>query len=165
MIATATAGGTLRVYSDRFTLTGMTGVFTPEVQTALEGVTGTAGPPAVNNVAAAAPAAATTAVEDGVYGTPFNLQTGATRYAPMQPIPGTTITATNTKPLYPTSSVVLATTFLPLPTISTTVTQAQTFSVASHPNSVRELYPFYESSLTLDRLQLRHNLPTICRDS
>jgi hypothetical protein len=55
----------------------------------------------------------------------------------MQPVPLTAITATNTSPLWPTSSVVLASTFLPIPSIVTTLTQANTFSVSSHANTVR----------------------------
>jgi hypothetical protein len=54
----------------------------------------------------------------------------------MQPVPPTAITATNTSPLWPTSSVVFASTFLPIPSIVTTLTQANTFSVSSHANTV-----------------------------
>jgi hypothetical protein len=141
MQSTATAGGTITTYSDRFSLTGMTGVFTQDIKTALAGVSGTGGPSAVNALAKNAPVAqaAGAAAADGVYGTPYTLQIGPTRYAPMQPVPGIKITATDTAPLYPTSSVVFASTFLPMPDVSTTITQAQTFSVASHPNQVRPL--------------------------
>ena len=137
MISTATAGGTVTNYSDRFTLTGMTGVFSTTIQTALATVSGTTGPATVNNVAAAGAAAgAAGTAADGAFGTPYNLQTGLTKYAPMQPVPPTSITATNTSPLWPTSSVVLASTFLPIPSIATTITQANTFSVSSHANTV-----------------------------
>ena len=134
MISTATAGGTVTSYSSRFTLTGMTGVFSAAVTTALATVSGTTGPAVVNAVAAAA--GTTGAADEGVYGTPYNEQTGLTRYAPMQPVPPTAITATNTSPLWPTSSVVLVSTFLPIPSIVTTITQANTFSVSSHANTV-----------------------------
>jgi hypothetical protein len=134
MVSVATAGGTVTNYSNRFTLTGMTGTFSAAVTTALAAISGNTGPPTVNDVtgsgASPAPAA------EGVYGTPYNEQTGLTRYAPMQPPPITSITATNTAPLWPTSSVVLATTFLPIPTILTTITQGNTFSVVSHANTV-----------------------------
>ena len=125
-------------YSNRFTLSGMTGVFSAAVITALGTVSGTAGPPTVNNVAAAAPAAgpATTGTEAEVA---YTAQTGTIRYAPMQPVPGTKITATNTAPLFPTSAVVLASTYLPIPSIVSTITVAQTFSVASHANTVSGL--------------------------
>ncbi len=131
MLSVATAGGTVWNYSDRFTLTGMTGVFCAAVQAELLVVSGTTGPDTVNNVAGAVAAPG-----DDVWGTPYNLQTGLTKYAPMQPVPPTAITATITSPLWPTSSVSLATTFLPIPSVVTTLTQANTFSVSSHANTV-----------------------------
>jgi hypothetical protein len=134
MISVATAGGTVTNYSNRFTLTGMTGTFSQTVTDGLTSVTGTAGPDTVNDVTGAA--AGTASVAEGVWGTPYNLQTGLTKYAPMQPVPPTAITATNTSPLWPTSSVVLASTYLPIPSVLTTLTQPQTFSVASHANTV-----------------------------
>jgi len=134
MISTATAGGTVTNYSDRFTLTGMTGVFSAAVQTALAGVSGTDGPATVNDVTGSG-SGTSSAAEAGVYGTPYNQQTGLTKYAPMQPLPGTTITATNTSPLWPTSSVPTATTFLPIPSVQTTITQSATWSFASHANT------------------------------
>ncbi|TVY71307.1 Cell wall synthesis protein KRE9 [Lachnellula suecica] len=132
--STATAGGTVTTYSSRFTLTGMTGSFAPAVVTANAAVTGTAGPPTVNAVASAAvPAAGTTAAGD--FGIAYTLQTGLTRYAPMQPIPPTAITATATTPLYPTSAVQFASTYMAVPSILTTLTQPQTYSAASHANT------------------------------
>ena len=135
MISTATAGGTVTSYSSRFTLTGMTGVFSAAVTTALASVSGTTGPAAVNNVAGTA-GTATGAADAGAWGTPYDEQTGLTKYAPMQPVPPTSITATNTSPLWPTSSVSFAATFLPIPSIVTTLTQANTFSVSSYANTV-----------------------------
>ncbi|PMD40742.1 hypothetical protein L207DRAFT_554394 [Hyaloscypha variabilis F] len=135
MISVATAGGTVTNYSNRFTLTGMTGTFSQTVTTGLLTVSGTTGPDTVNNVVTAGAAAGTIAVGDGLWGTPYTLQTGLTKYAPMQPVPPTAITATNTSPLWPTSSVVLASTYLPIPSVLTTLTQPQTFSVASHANT------------------------------
>src|SRR5665213_310756 len=93
MLSVATAGGTVWNYSDRFTLTGMTGTFSATVAAAVLAVSGTAGPDTVNNVVAAGAAAGTAAA--GAWGTPYNLQTGLTKYAPMQPVPPTAITATN----------------------------------------------------------------------
>ncbi|KAL3423990.1 hypothetical protein PVAG01_05736 [Phlyctema vagabunda] len=143
MISTATAGGTVTNFSKRFSLTGMTGSFSAAVTTALGTVSGTSGPATVNAVADAADtvAGSSAAVDDGVYGTPYSLQTGPTKYASMQPLPGTAITATNTAPLYPTSSLVLATTFLAIPTVVTTVTQSLTDSHSSHANTVQSLNP------------------------
>ncbi|KAF7879701.1 uncharacterized protein EAF02_007871 [Botrytis sinoallii] len=130
MIAT-TASGNVIVYSNRFSISGMTGTFV-----AVYTITGTAGPATVNNVADTAVASSSGTADEGVYGIPFQSQTGLTRYAPMGLMPGTTITATNTEPQYSKSDVVLATTHLSPATIYTTLTQAQTASFASHPNTV-----------------------------
>lgn len=147
MISTATAGGTVTNFSNRFTLTGMTGSFPPDVIVSNKNIVGTAGPATVNQVAEA-PAAGKGTIDAGAWGTPYDEQLGPTRYAPMQPIPGTKITATNTKPLWPTSSVPIATTFLPPlgAKLVTTQTQPQTYKAASHANtvsstSVMENYP------------------------
>lgn len=139
MLSVAKAGGTVWNYSSRFTLSGMTGTFSAAVQAAVNVDPGTKGPPTVNSVVSAQKPVAgnPTAPADGLWGTPYNLQTGLTKYAPMQPVPGSSITATNTAPLWPTSAVVFATTFLPLPTVLTTLTQTGTFSVASRANTVR----------------------------
>jgi hypothetical protein len=160
MISTAAAGGTVTNYSNRFTLTGMTGTFSAAVTADLLTVSGTTGPPTANDVTGG-----TAAVDEGVWGTPYSLQTGLTRYAPMQPVPPTAITATNTAPLYPTSSVVLASTYLATPSIVTTLTQPQTFVVSSHANTVRFLAMFWIRILILDRLPRLHNLPMTCNDS
>jgi hypothetical protein len=132
MVSTAT-GGTVTNYSKRFTITGMTGTFSPPLGI----ITGTDGPADVNNFAAVAGAQATVVADDGVWGTPYDEQSGPTRYASMQPVPGTKITATNTAPLYPTSAVQFASIALPIQTsIRTTLTQPQTFVVSSHANTV-----------------------------
>ena|SRR5438067_1595354 len=86
----AAAGGTVINYSDRFTLTGMTGIFPPDVVTANAAVKGTAGPPTVNQVAGANPGAAPSGT--GPFAIPYTMQTGLTKYAPMQPLPPTKIT-------------------------------------------------------------------------
>ncbi|KAF4636312.1 hypothetical protein G7Y89_g1784 [Cudoniella acicularis] len=146
MVSTA-AGGTVTTYSPRFSLTGMTGVFPATVQAVLPVSGATAPVPAnVNNVVQAAAAAS---VNQGAWGTPYNLQTGLTKYAPMQPVPPTAITATNTSPLWPTSSVSLASTFLPIPSIVTTLTQANTFSVSSHANTKAHPSAFNVGVITL----------------
>ena len=136
MIATASEGGTITVYSDHFDIPSMTGSTPQQYETAAAALGGsTAGPPPVNAVSngAAAPAAG----EAGGFGVPYNLQTGLTRYAPMQPIPPTKITQKTAKPLFPTSDYTIATTGLPIATeVLTTLTQPQTFSVSSVENTV-----------------------------
>lgn len=134
MISAAT-GGTVINYSDRFSLSGMTGTFPPNVQKGVEGITGTDGPPAENNVAAnanAAPAAGA----GGPYAVTYTAQTGLTKYAPMQGKPGTKITAKSPTPRYPTSSVRFALTFLPTPSQVTTITLSATYSTSSMENTV-----------------------------
>ncbi|KAI8931237.1 hypothetical protein NX059_011585 [Plenodomus lindquistii] len=134
MVAVAKAGGQLTTYSDRFVInSGMTGAFPANVQKALADISDTTPPKTVDETGKdnAAPDAAA-----GDYDVEYTMQTGPTRYAPMQPIPPTSITATNTKPLHPTSSVRIATTMLPIPSIQTTLTQSQTFSVESRENTV-----------------------------
>lgn len=156
MISTAKDGGTVTNYSGRFTITGMTGttaaVYVKQVN-ALGG--STAGPATIDDVtpnadtpaggkgkhtttpAAAAPAGAATPAEDAAeFSIPYNLQTGLARYAPMQPVPPTQITANNPTPLFPTSAFNIAQTKLPPASILTTYTQAQTFSVQSIQNTV-----------------------------
>ncbi|KAH0536993.1 hypothetical protein FGG08_006165 [Glutinoglossum americanum] len=121
------AGGTVINYSSRFSLTGMTGTFPPDVVTGLKSVSGTDGPPTDNQVAGSAPG-------DGPFAVPYTMQTGPTRYAPMQPQPGTSITAKKVTPLWPTSAVTFAKTFLPQPTIQTTLTQNPTYGLPSIEN-------------------------------
>ncbi|KAF2774366.1 hypothetical protein EJ03DRAFT_370451 [Teratosphaeria nubilosa] len=131
----ATAGGTYISYSNRFTMSGMTGTTPAEYTTAVTALNGaTAGPTPINQIAAAAQTAA--AMTGDPYTIPYYLQTGPVKYAPMQPVPPTAITAKTYSPLYPTSSYSLATTYLPLPSITTTQTQAQTFSVSSIENTI-----------------------------
>lgn len=136
MLSVATAGGTVWNYSSRFTLTGMTGTFDPTVAVAVKAVSGTDGPPTVNQVVSSAGGTTTTATGEDEWATPYNLQTGLTKYAPMQPVPPTAITATNTSPLWPTSAVQFATTFLPIPSQVTTLTQTNTHSISSRANTV-----------------------------
>ena len=134
MISTAKEGGTVTNYSNRFSITGMTGTNPATVPST---ITGTAGPDTVNAVAngAAAAAANPAAADGGLYDVAYADQTGLTKYAPMQGIPPTKITAKNFSPKYPTSSVSIATTWLPKPTVQTTMTQTQTFSVSSMENT------------------------------
>lgn len=139
MQAVGKTGGQYIAYSDRFSYSGMTGSFPADakIQAGLKSISGTTGPDNVDNTVAtggntAAPAG------DNAYEVEYTMQTGLTRYAPMQPVPLTSITAGKpTKPLYPTSSVQIAKTILPIPKVQTTITQSQTYSVSSRENTVR----------------------------
>ena len=135
MISSAT-GGVVVNYSDRFTLSGMTGTFPPNVQQAVKSVKDTKGPETQNQIQAAGdnPAAGG---DKGLYGTPYSMQTGATKYAPMQKKPPTKITARNPTMQYPTSSAKVAKSALPTPKQVTTMTMSVTYSVSSKENTVR----------------------------
>jgi hypothetical protein len=134
MIATAKKGGTFTVYSPRFSYQGMHGTFDAKVLTGMKDIKGKDGPPSVDATvkdgAGAAPDAELFDVE-------YTMQTGATRYAPMQPVPPTKVSKRDATPQHPTSSVDIARAFLPIPKIQTTVTQSQTHKVTSVVNTVR----------------------------
>ncbi len=168
MISVATAGGTVINYSPRFSLTGMTGSFPPNVLSGLKAVTGTDGPATENNVVKANPGGAVGGQAE--YAVPYTLQTGLTKYAPMQPQPPTKITAKNIKMLWPTSSVVIAKTWLPRPSQVTTFTQSVTYSMSSRENTVSQYSTrhLYHQILWLTkscRLLRLHSPRVICRNS
>ena len=133
MIAVATQGGTYTAYSDRFTISGMTGTTDPAIKAAATAA-GTAVPAAADGTANNA--AAEAGDPNANSGVPYAEQTGLIRYAPMQSVPPTKITKKDTKPLYPTSSYKIAVSFLPTPSATKTVTATQTFSADSMENTV-----------------------------
>nr|POE87778.1 cell wall synthesis protein kre9 [Quercus suber] len=136
MISVATDGGTMTTYSDRFSLTGMTGVTGAAYVTGASTVTATTGPAPVNAVANNAAAAGTsTGPEAGNFAIPYNSQTGLIKYAPMQSLPPTKITAKTYTPLFPTSAVTIATTWLLPASVTLTVTDPVTYSVSSMENT------------------------------
>ena len=133
VISVATQGGTITTYSDRFTITGMTGTVDPAIKSAVAAA-GAAVPDTVDSTANNAAAAA--GDPNANSGVPYAEQTGLIRYAPMQGVPPTKITKKDTKPLYPTSSYKIAVSFLPTPSATKTVTASQTFSADSMENTV-----------------------------
>ncbi|KAF2864511.1 hypothetical protein K470DRAFT_254149 [Piedraia hortae CBS 480.64] len=142
MTSVAKSGGNVINYSDRFTVSGMTGQTPANIASAVPGTT--KGPAKVNNVgnapvagggAAAGAAGQAPAAGAAAFTVPYNLQTGLIRYAPMQPVPPTKITAKKVTPLFPTSRYTIAKSALPLPSITLTITESQTFSVKSHENT------------------------------
>ena len=166
-----TTGGTVTNYSPRFTLTGMTGTFPPNIKTGISAITGTAGPATQNNAAqnnAAGAGAGAGVAAAGAFTVPYTLQTGLTRYAPMQNQPGSKITAKTVSPQWPTSGVTLATTLLPPPSVVTTVTQSGTWSVSSMENTVGSNAVFLRrlsTDMLLHRSLLLRNLQTICKST
>ncbi|MCJ1348740.1 hypothetical protein MMC31_006973 [Peltigera leucophlebia] len=130
----ATTGGTVTNYSPRFSISGMTGTFPANVLAGVKKVKGTAGPPTESNVVD--PDSGSSTPEDSVYAVPFASQSGKILYAPMQGRPGSKITMKTVSPRYQTSSVQIATTFLPPPKQTTTFTKSLTISVESQENLV-----------------------------
>lgn len=135
MISTATAGGVVTTYSDRFTVTGMTGT-TDKALVDAATAAGTAVPATEDGTSNAANPAAAAGDPNANSGVPYAEQTGLIRYAPMQSVPPTKITKKDTKPLYPTSAYKIAVSFLPTPSATKTVTASQTFSADSMENTV-----------------------------
>ncbi|TKA52460.1 hypothetical protein B0A49_11990 [Cryomyces minteri] len=136
MISVATQGGTITNFSPRFTLTGMTGTFPPNVIAGMATVQGTDGPPAIDAIANAPVAGgAAGAVQPAAYTVPYDLQTGLTRYAPMQQVPPTKITKKVPTPLFPTSAYTIATTPMARPTVVTTLVLSRTFSLSNRENT------------------------------
>ena len=154
MMSTAKDGGTVTNYSNRFTITGLTGTIPRQYTDAVAKLGGkSTGPEARNAVrnaavpppaagapgavgAAPAPTAVPPAAVPAEFDVPYNLQTGLTKYAPMQPQPGTKITQDKATPLYPTSAFNIAVKPLPVATVLTTVTEPPTEKVQSMENTV-----------------------------
>ena len=141
----AATGGTVINFSDRFSLTSMSGTFPATIQQGLRTVSGTAGPADQNNIQApqAGGGAATAAVGNSVYDTPYTLQTGTIRYAPMPPMAQSSITANNASPQWPTSAYTVYQTVAGPPNAITTNTLPVTFPGASLENPVS---PYLTSS-------------------
>jgi Yeast cell wall synthesis protein KRE9/KNH1 len=132
----AAQGGSVVNYSGRFSISGMTGKFPDSVAVGLKSVTGTDGPATENNIQSNQQGGGNAPGVGGDFGITYTMQTGAMKYAPMPKLVPSKITAKNPKPIYPTSAVQFAATFLPIPVQKTTVTQSFTFSVASVENTV-----------------------------
>jgi len=90
---------------------------------------------AAANAAAATAAAAAAANAAAESTLTYTAQTGATRYAPMQVQPKTTITAKSASRQYPTSSYSVFKTYAAIPSIETTVTASWTYKVTSSVNT------------------------------
>lgn len=135
VIATPTSGSPSYIFSQRFTMTGMTGAWTSTtIQAAAQAAAASGNSAVPANVAGGAAAAAPSAAAGTNIA--FSLQTGLIKYAPMQGKPGTAITATNTAPLYPTSAWSVFTTNAPIPSQTHTVTPSVTYSASSRENTV-----------------------------
>lgn len=132
MTSVATAGGTLTLYSPRFTLTSMTGTFSPAMEAANED--GEGQPTLEEEDKTVAPPRPNAPANDEEVVT-YTRQTGKTRFAPMQTQPGKRITAKETKRQYPTSTYTVFTTRGPKPNVETTVTRPWNYKVVSLENT------------------------------
>lgn len=128
----------------------MVGTFSQSALDGLKNVDGTDGPARVDQTSnGAAPGV------EGDFNVEYTMQTGLTRYAPMQPVPPTKITKNKATPLHPTSGFTIAKTFMALPKIQTTITQSQTFSISSRENPVSAPRRFHFKRLCLLKRDLK----------
>ncbi|RMZ89357.1 hypothetical protein DV736_g3416, partial [Chaetothyriales sp. CBS 134916] len=128
-IVSTAPGGAIVNFSDRFSLTGMTGVFTAKVLAGLKTVTGTQGPATINDITDTGSSDSTT--NPALYTTPYTLQSASIRYAPMPPMAPTSITAKAASSQWPTSAYTVYKSYAGQPNAITTHTLEQTFSVSS----------------------------------
>lgn len=137
MVSVGVDGGQDIVYSKRFGLTGMTGTFSAAQIAGITAVGSStaAGLPAAHNLAAAA-ATGAAAIGGEMYTVPYHLQTGLIKYAPIQPMPGTKITAKTPSMMNPSTSFTIFKTYAPPATITYTATESQTFTASSRENPV-----------------------------
>ncbi|KAK2774271.1 hypothetical protein FQN53_003709 [Emmonsiellopsis sp. PD_33] len=112
------------IHSPRFSLSSMTGSFPEKLAKGLQGVSGTASPPTANNDLGKRQAAL-----------PYEDQKGPTRYAPVPMQPPTKISLKTAAPLHPKSAFNIAQSFLPRPTIKTTISVMGTFVTTSIENT------------------------------
>ncbi|KAK0654651.1 Cell wall synthesis protein KRE9 [Lasiodiplodia hormozganensis] len=140
-------GQAYTTYSPRFTLYGMTGSFPEPVQEALAANPIIDTDPPVIAISddesdtelkkrqGAAPigagVAATVTAAGGSYTIPYTMQTGLTKYAPMQRVPSSKITKSDPSRQFPTSAYTAYTTYAKTPTQVMTVTQSGTFTISS----------------------------------
>lgn len=103
-------------YTNRFTLSGMTG--TAEAS-------GSGSPPDGQTTSGGSGS-----VNSASFSIPYTLQTGRTRYAPMQTQPGSTVTATTWTRQFPTSAVTYYTTMGPKPVVYSTITPGWNYTVS-----------------------------------
>jgi len=132
METVATAGGYTWNYSPRFALTKMTGTFSSAAQ--IEQDKGDTTPPAGTDTTStngSAPGDAAGSAE-----LPYTLQTGPTRYAPMQSQPGKSITVKEVSMQYPTSACTIFKTRGPRPNVQTTITLPWDYVVTYAINTV-----------------------------
>ncbi|KAL1967777.1 hypothetical protein VTN77DRAFT_2466 [Rasamsonia byssochlamydoides] len=142
MVSYDESGSSVVNYSPRFSLLQMTGTFSDRVKNGLLSLSRASETEALEDNEELRKrqvqdtTTTTTTDIEGMFTVPYQDQlTGLTKYAPMAKQPGTTITAKTPVRQFPTSAYIIATTFLPEPTVQTTITAPQTFSVSSIENT------------------------------
>lgn len=126
-------------YSSRFSLSNMTGSFSPRVTNGIHSIRDVSEQEGLHKrQAVGAPAAAAPGL--GAHTIPYELQSGLTRYAPMAKRPGSTIPPGKPTPQHPTSHYSIATAYLGAPTVQTTVSATDTYKVTNIENTVCQIY-------------------------
>ncbi|CAI5758859.1 unnamed protein product [Candida verbasci] len=118
-------------YSQRFRLTDMSGsnVVNKQTTTATFSMSVTGAQPGDQAVGFAS-----ASVDSASFTVPYTLQTGRTRYAPMQMQPGSKVTATTWTRKFPTSSVSYYSTKMKSPNIQSTITPGWSYTAESAVN-------------------------------
>lgn len=115
-------------YSPRFTLAGMSGVNTYTYTYSVQ-------PPAITEINTGGAGNADTSINSASFSIPYTLQTGKTRYAPMQMQPGSTVTATTWTRRFPTSKVTFYSTFRKSLDQVSTITPGRSYVMTSDINA------------------------------
>ncbi|KAF8540821.1 cell wall synthesis protein KRE9/KNH1-domain-containing protein [Trichophaea hybrida] len=131
METVAAKGGFTVNYSPRFTLTSMTGTFLPAA--VVEQKKGDISPPQSQDTTKNSAAPADGGKEEAKV--PYTMQTGPTRYAPIQTQPGHKITAQTRSRMFPTSAYTVFKTKGSNPVVQTTITMSWDYKVTSLENN------------------------------
>lgn len=134
-------------YSDRFKLTGMSG----STATVSEAVTDTGDAPAGQTSVASA------AINSKSFSITYTLQTGRTKFAPMQLQPGSTITHSTWSRRFPSSTYTVYTSISPSPNAYSTITPGWSYTPVSATNTASSAdYPtyFYAASSRVSKATL-----------
>lgn len=116
-------------YTNRFTLKGMTGSYTPSVG-------GISDPPSGQTSIAGTGQTGIVSIDSRSFSVSYTMQTGLTRYAPMQLQPGSTVTKDKSQwsRRYPTSAVTYYTSLRPSPSQVSTITPGWSYTMSSLVN-------------------------------
>lgn len=114
-------------YSPRFVLSGMSGAATFTYTYSTQ-------PPAITEINTGDSNGAATSIDSASFSVPYILQTGRTRFAPMQMQPGSKVTATTWTRKFPTSKVTYYSTFRKSLDQISTITPGRSYVMTSDIN-------------------------------